>query len=285
MRWLTILATAMGALAASACAAPLQSTRPAAPESSGLDAQVFKLQKDTARILAILDEMRAATKSSTAADPAAACAESAARSVEIERQVHVLEEQLLATQRKLDEALIELRAIRRSGPLDRELQAGIAPETSPTVSPTPANDVSRAGAESVPAPAAASGGAPEELFNAAYADFSRGSYPLALKGFTGALQADPGGPLAPTAQYYVGETLLAMERYADAVAAFDRVIAAYPTSDRVMTARLKRGLALFESRRTVEAVQALQELIDERPKSDEARIAREFLKRKGIVTE
>ena len=76
-----------------------------------------------------------------------------------------------------------------------------------------------------------------------------------------------------------------MERYADAVDAFDRVIETYPDSDLVLRARLKKGLALFEARRTAEAVQVLQALISEQPDSDEARIAEQYLKRRGVEFE
>lgn len=277
----TVLVVAIGA---TACATPLQAARPAAVESPSLEAQIFKLQKDSAKILSMLEEMRSARASG--ADPAAACAESAVRLVEVERQLQILEEQLLATQRKLDETLFEVRALRRSpgATLGRDT---IAQEVPPIPAPAPAEQAGTGGDPSRPAGAGApppvTGTEPRDLFNAAYTDFSRSSYDVALKGFTAALAADPSGPLAATSQYYIGETLLALERHADAVAAFERVITGYPESDRVLTARLRRGLALFELRRTVESVQALQEIIDQHPQSDEARIAREFFRRKGIV--
>lgn len=276
----TVLVVAIGA---TACATPLQAARPATVESPSLEAQIFKLQKDSAKILSMLEEMRSARASG--ADPATACAESAARLVEVERQLQILEEQLLATQRKLDETLFEVRALRRSpgSTLGRDT---IAQEVPPLPAPAPAEqagtgDPSRPASAGAPPPV--TGTEPRDLFNAAYTDFSRSSYDVALKGFTAALAADPSGPLAATSQYYIGETLLALERHADAVAAFERVITGYPQSDRVLTARLRRGLALFELRRTVESVQALQEIIDQHPQSDEARIAREFFRRKGIV--
>ncbi len=277
----TVLVVAIGA---TACATPLQAARPASAESPSLEAQIFKLQKDSAKILSMLEEMRSAR--ATGADPATACAESAVRLVEVERQLQILEEQLLATQRKLDETLFEVRALRRSpgSTLGRDT---LAQEVPPLPAPGPADQAGTGDPSRPPADAGApppvTGTEPRDLFNAAYTDFSRSSYDVALKGFTAALAADPSGPLAATSQYYVGETLLALERHADAVAAFERVITGYPESDRVLTARLRRGLALFELRRTVESVQALQEIIDQHPQSDEARIAREFFRRKGIV--
>ena len=271
------------------CATTLEAATTRPRSSSDLQAQVFKLQKDTARILALLEE----EDGRSSVDAQAACAEVAARLVEIERRMGAIEEQLLATQSRIDDAVTEVRTLRRTlpytfgraedttgaghpavpsggaAPADTRLSTGPRPdEGSPAIE-------QGGGAPPVPA-------SPEDRFNAAYADFSRGNYDLALTEFEQALRADPNGPLAATCQYFIGETLMAMSRYADAVAAFDQLISAYPDSQRVLTARLKRGIALFESRRTVEAVQALQDLINEEPDSDEARIAEEYLRRKGI---
>ncbi len=273
----------------SGCATTLEaSTRPRS--SADLQAQVFKLQKDTARILALLEQ----DDDRSSVDAQAACAEVAARLVEIERRMGAIEEQLLATQSRIDDAVTEVRTLRRTLPYTfgrAEQATGPGRPPVPAGSPAPAETGQPAtgapaegaapetGAGEAAPPALAS---PEDRFNAAYADFSRGNYDLALTEFEQALRADPNGPLAATCQYFIGETLMAMSRYADAVAAFDQLISAYPDSQRVIIARLKRGIALFESRRTVEAVQALQDLINEAPDSDEARIAEEYLRRKGI---
>jgi len=279
---LAVLFTAAG------CATTLEAA-PSPRPGSDLQAQLFKLQKDTARILALLDRREGdATSEATAA-----CAEIAARLEEIERRMGTLEEQLLATQSRVDDAVTEVRTLRRTLPWSLAAGRGApsgfpatgsgtaeSPGTAsaPAGGPGPAAGTASAGAAGTAPPAAS----PEDQFNAAYADFSRGNYDLALAGFEQALRADPNGPLAPTCQFFIGETLMAMNRYDDAVAAFDQLISAWPDSQRVRTARLKRGIALFESHRTVEAVQALQDLINEAPDSDEAKIAEEYLRRKGI---
>ncbi|RMF72811.1 MAG: outer membrane protein assembly factor BamD [Acidobacteria bacterium] len=266
------------------CATTLEAG-PAPRSSADMQSQLFKLQKDTARILALLEE----SGSAGAGEAQSACAEVATRLADIEQRMSAIEEQLLATQSRIDDAVTEVRSLRRSVPYAFARQgsgpepaaapagqlppAGSSPAGQPAAAGTPADTAGAA-----PAPPTS----PEELFNAAYADFSRGNYDLALGEFEQALRADPDGPLAATCQFFIGETLMAMNRYQDAVAAFDQLISAWPGSQRVRTARLKRGIALFESHRTVEAVQALQDLINEAPGSDEAKIAEEYLRRKGI---
>jgi TolA-binding protein len=291
LRALPLTAVVVALVAIAGCATPLTAKRPSEADAD-LQQQVFKLQKDSARILRVLEELR--DNRSQGGGQEGACAEAATRVAELDRRIDVLEEQLLATQSKIDEAISGIRSLRRSGLRDdRPPLPGVFPrgpgegEAAPSdasADGTAGEESGEAGAEGGGqsdggAPASAS---PEDLFNAAYADFSRGEYESALAGFESALRMDPEGPVATTAQFYMAETLLAMERYTDAVAAYDALISQEPNSDKALTAQLKRGIALFEARRTVEGVQALQSLIENHPDSDEARIAEEYFRRKGI---
>ncbi|MBP7147144.1 MAG: tetratricopeptide repeat protein [Acidobacteria bacterium] len=233
--------------------------------------QLFKLQKDTARLLDKLEKL----EQSQGDRSTAACAETVARMDALERQFRVLEEQLLAAQRQLDETLGEVRALRRSSaqplaPAQQPAPAGAA--QLPPTSPGPV--------VTAPAPA---GGSPNDLFNAAYADYSRRHFDLALAGFESALRVDPDGPMADDAQYWIGETLYAMNRPLDAVQAFDRLISGFAGSDKVPAAHLKKGLALLDARRTTDGAQELQMLVKRWPESAEARIAQEHMKRRGLL--
>jgi TolA-binding protein len=279
---------AVALLACTACATPLAARQPA-PGNDEVQRQLFKLQKDSQRILALLEEQSA----DQGAGANAACAETATRVEELGRGMRILEEQLLETQAKLDMAIAELRALRRASAPTYSNVEGLPPAGSDGGSPatatggqasTPATSAPGSGPQTT-APAEGTGGSPEELFNAAYADFSRGKYQLALMGFESSLAMDPEGPMAETARYYVGETLLAMGRFSDAVEVFDMLLAGSPSGSRALTIQYKRGVALFEARRVVEGVQALQGLIDEAPDSDEARLARDYLRTRGIVEE
>ena len=65
------------------------------------------------------------------------------------------------------------------------------------------------------APGRASAGAtprPSRHIQAAYLDFSKGNYPLAIAGFREFVRRFPDSPLADQAQYWVGESLFSQAR-------------------------------------------------------------------------
>ncbi len=245
---------------------------PSSPsQPSDVQDQLFKLQKDSALLLDKVDKLE---KSLGDRSAGGACAEVAARSENMEKELRVLEEQLLATEKRLDDLLAELRSQRRGG--------GLAGPVHPATPPAPAAGPA-AGPSTTPEGPPAPAGAQEDLFNGAYADYSRGNYDLALTGFEAALRADPQGPLADDAQYWMGETLFAKGEYLQAAAAYDKVITGWPKGDKLALARLKKGFALYEGKRTADGVVELQRVIQTWPTSDEARLARDFLRRKGVV--
>ena len=277
-----LAALALGLALATGCAGfPGSEPTSTAPPPPDVQDQLFKLQKDSSRVLEQLDAMQ-----KKATDPTTACAEAAARTETLEREMRVVEEQLLATQRRLDEILAEVRGLRPGAapvlnparPAEGETKAPAgspAGGAAPSAAPQPP-----AGAR--PGPPTGSG-SPTDLFNAAYSDYSRRHYELALAGFQAAFQADPTGPMADDALYWTGETLYAMGRYPDAVGTYDTLIESFPRGEKTPAALLKKGLAQFEAKDNAAAVATLQDLIREYPNSDEARIAREHLRRRGAL--
>lgn len=162
--------------------------------------------------------------------------------------------------------------------------APAAPRAAAPAAPAPAPS---AAAQPVAKPAAttdeaASGESAEEAFNGAYADYSRGHFDLALAGFRRAKAIDPDGPLADDSQYWLGETLYAQKKHLEAAKAFSDLVDQFPKSDKVLMARLKRGMALCEGKKTEEGVAELRKLIKSAPSTDEARLAREYIKRKKL---
>src|SRR5262245_41012228 len=63
----------------------------------------------------------------------------------------------------------------------------------------------------------------EQLFAAAYGDYSRGNYPLALDEFRQYVETYPSSELADNAQYWIGEILYAQKKLPVAVVEFERV--------------------------------------------------------------
>lgn len=271
-----LAALVLGLALATGCAGfPGSEPASTSPPPPDVQDQLFKLQKDSARVLEQLDAMQKKT-----ADPTTACAEAAARTETLEREMRVVEEQLLATQRRLDEILAEVRGLRPGAAPVLSPARPAEGEVKPLAGGPPEADAPPAAAR--PGPPTGSG-SPTDLFNAAYSDYSRRHYELALAGFQAAFQADPTGPMADDALYWTGETLYAMGRYPDAVGTYDTLIESFPRGEKTPAALLKKGLAQFEAKDNAAAVATLQELIRDYPSSDEARIAREHLRRRGAL--
>ena len=317
-RTFTILGLALGAAALCGCSTIQRVVdKPAAKEPDVAD-QLFKLQKDNALLLDKVDNVERALANSPGGN---ACAETAARAEAIERRLAAVERQLADSQQRMETVLAEVRGVRRASqppvpaaPAATPLAASPAtplaapapaPATTPAAVPAPqpaaaaAPAAPRAAAPAAPAPApsaaaqpvakpaattdeAASGESAEEAFNGAYADYSRGHFDLALAGFRRAKAIDPDGPLADDSQYWLGETLYAQKKHLEAAKAFSDLVDQFPKSDKVLMARLKRGMALCEGKKTEEGVAELRKLIKSAPSTDEARLAREYIKRKKL---
>ena len=123
---------------------------------------------------------------------------------------------------------------------------------------------------------------PSELYDTAYADYTKARYALAIQGFQEYLEAYPNTDLSDNAQYWVGEAHYAQKKHREAVADFDRLLKEWPKSDKAPAALLKKGYALLELGQKAEAVVQLQYVIHEHPSSEEARLARARLKSIGV---
>jgi tol-pal system protein YbgF len=132
---------------------------------------------------------------------------------------------------------------------------------------------------------------PQDIYQAAYIDFSKGSYPLAVAGFREFLRRFPDHDLADDAQYWIGESYFSLARgygnanqldkatqsLEQAVQEFRKVVANYPRGDKTPTALYKEGLALLELKRSDLAQARLQYLVDNFPQAAETPLARERL--------
>lgn len=261
-----------------------------ATNANDVSDRLFKMQKDLAKILDRLDEIdsRDAEQESEDSDRKN-LARVSTQLDSIEQQLQQLQTLLAEDRSRIEDLAGMLRSLRARTDVPSwstpEQIAAATRRGQENGDGEPAGETGDAGLDGMAQgqdPAAQGGPSPENLFNAAYTDFSRGKFEVALAGFEAALRADLIGPRADDAQYWIGETLVELERYDEAIKAFDRVLVAYPESDMRLPSLLKKGLALFEARRTAEAVTVLQSLIDEHPDSDEARIAEEYLTRRGV---
>jgi tol-pal system protein YbgF len=127
-----------------------------------------------------------------------------------------------------------------------------------------------------------SGGDPQTLYNAAYNDYLKSSYDLALRGFQQYLESFPSTALAANATYWIGECYYRQRRYRQAIEQYDAVLNRYPRSDKTASALLKKGYAHLELGERSQGVVQLQHVLRQFPTSDEANLARQRLREIGV---
>jgi tol-pal system protein YbgF len=214
------------------------------------------------------------------------------------RQVDSLSETLTTLTGRVDELATRLDT------LTRQLRTSQAPATSGSAAPRSSPSAAPSGSAAPASPGAAPGPVaavpqrpsaaslqPQDIYQAAYIDFSKGSYSLAIAGFREFLRRYPDHELAGSAQYWIGEAYLSLARgFSDsaqgdkatesleqAVQEFKKVLANYPRADKVPTALYKEALALIDLKQPAQAQARLQYLVDNFPRSEETNLARERL--------
>jgi tol-pal system protein YbgF len=120
---------------------------------------------------------------------------------------------------------------------------------------------------------------PDQLYNSAYLDLTKGSYDLAITGFTNYLKYFPETEQAGNAQYWLGECYYAKKNYTRAAIEFHKVLENYSTGAKVPSALYKLALSLLELKSANQAEKYLRELIDKYPTTQEAKLAEQKLKK------
>lgn len=151
------------------------------------------------------------------------------------------------------------------------------PAATPAVGETPMSEVTVA-------PPAAPAANPLEVYQAAYRDYQRGNYDLAIEGFREFMTANPSSELIDNASYWIGESLFSQKKYREAIEQFDSVVNKFPRSDKVPGALLKKGYAYLALGERGQGIVQLQYVLHEHPKSSEAALARQRLKSLGVET-
>ena len=197
-------------------------------------------------------------------------------------RVDALSAELARVTARLDELSQRMDSLGRS-----------APSGGGTAVPPPARSsgapVSPPSGQLATAPRGSGGGTAEENYQAAYLDFSKGLYPLAITEFRDFLRRFPDSALSDSAQYWIGEAYFSMaratasqpdkarENLEQAVQEFRKVMVTYPRGGKVPTALYKEALALVELKQTALAQARLQYLVEHFPQSEEAPLAKERL--------
>lgn len=186
-------------------------------------------------------------------------------------RVDQLAQQLAQAQREIGDLRAQLAAMQ---------QAAAAP-----AAPLAGDGTASSGQMTVPGSATPSPSAdPLQTYQAAYRDYQRGNFDLAIDGFREFLQDNANSDLADNASYWIGESLFSQKKYREAIAQFDSVVTKYPKSDKVPGALLKKGYAYININERAQGVVQLQYVLHEHPQSQEAALARQKLKQLGIET-
>jgi len=262
-------------------------------EATGVATQqdLFQIRQDVAAAQQTAQRAKADADAVSAQVKGRSAGEGDKQAVALSRQVDSLSETLTTLTGRVDELSTRLdtltRQLRGTGPAPAPRSSSAAPSgsgpASPGVVPGPVAAVP-------PRPSAASL-QPQDIYQAAYIDFSKGSYSLAIAGFREFLRRYPDHELAGSAQYWIGEAYLSLARgFSDsaqgdkatesleqAVQEFKKVLANYPRADKVPTALYKEALALIDLKQPGQAQARLQYLVDNFPRSEETTLARERL--------
>ena len=145
-------------------------------------------------------------------------------------------------------------------PVDPQTGAPTAPGTPGATPPAVAGTAPAPAPVPTAPPVAPSPGSPTRLYDMAWADYTAGSYDLAIEGFSSYVRSFPKSEFADNAQYYIGESYYQRGRWPEAVDAFTRLIATYPRSDVIGNAYYKRG-ASYERMNQPEQSRADYELL------------------------
>lgn len=187
----------------------------------------------------------------------------------------------------------------RSGAPRTSAPATVAPPATAAPSGTAAPSVAAVPPTATPSPPPPSSAPrpttgtlqPQDIYQAAYLDFSKGSYMLAIAGFREFLRRFHDHELAGNAQYWIGEAYYSMARahanqnqpdrareaLEQAVTEFRRVVVNYPRGEKVPAALFKEALTLIELKQPGLAQARLQYLIDNFPQAEETPLARDRL--------
>jgi tol-pal system protein YbgF len=271
-----ILAVAVSALLASSCAST--------SDVEKLQDRIADLQQELAqmkRTAAGKDEVQSVNQK--IADQTETLLRSnttlVAKVDQIEDTVQNVQGSVEQTGNRLDRLTQQVTQAQRDIELLRAQVSSAAASASPG---TPAGGGSMSEVN-VDAPAVPTGN-PLEIYTAAFRDYQKGNFDLAIEGFRDFLAGNANSELADNASYWIGESLFSQKKYREAIQQFDTVVNKFPRSDKVPGSLLKKGYAYISLNEKAQGIVQLQYVLHEHPKSQEAGLARQKLKQLGVET-
>jgi len=124
----------------------------------------------------------------------------------------------------------------------------------------------------------------DTLYKSGLSAFNGGQYQLAVQSFQEYLQYYGDTALASNAQFYIGECYYSQGDYAKAIEEYNKCIEQFPKGNKAPAAQLKKGYSLLAQEKESSGIRELRSLIQRYPKSREADLARQRLKKLGVVS-
>jgi tol-pal system protein YbgF len=128
-------------------------------------------------------------------------------------------------------------------------------------------------------PSPAESSAARKAYDAGVMAYRAGDYQGAIAAFDGIVKHYPRDPLAPNAQYWIGDAWFNLRDFKAAAAAQQALLAAYPDSPKIPDALLNLGSAYAAQGDNAAARKTLEDLIARFPQSDAAEKAKVRLAR------
>jgi tol-pal system protein YbgF len=119
--------------------------------------------------------------------------------------------------------------------------------------------------------------AEQRAYDAALDQFKSGNYSASLQSFVNFVKTYPKSPLAPSAQYWVGNAYYALKDYRAAIASQRQLLTMYPDSQKVPDAMLNISSSQIELTDTAGAKRTLDDLVQRYPASEAAERAKKRL--------
>ncbi len=116
------------------------------------------------------------------------------------------------------------------------------------------------------------------FYDKTLATYKEGKYEEAVTGFKNFIKKYPKSDLADNAQFWIGESHMALKQYEQAILAYQGVIKKYPKGNKVPNAMLRQALAFYEIKDKKSSLILLKRIIKKYPGSNEAKIAKAKLK-------
>ena len=114
----------------------------------------------------------------------------------------------------------------------------------------------------------------QRTYDNAYSNYRLSDYASAIRGFDSFLKSYPKHPLAPNAQYWIGESYSHLHQYREAIEAERRLLGTYPESAKAPDALLIIGTAESSLGDNPAARKTFEELIAKYPGSESAEKAK-----------